>query len=48
MSSFNGFNWSGFKTPTNQFGSIADVIVLGNLTSWQPRRSGRLTGITGV
>lgn len=48
MSQFTGFNWSGFKTPTNQFGSIADVIVLGNLTSWQPRRSGRLTGVTGV
>jgi len=48
MSSFNGFNWSGFKTPTNQFGSIADIIVLGNLTSWQPRRNGRLTGVTGV
>jgi len=48
MSNFTGFNWSGLKTPTNQFGVIADVILLGNLTSWQPRRQGRLTGITGV
>jgi hypothetical protein len=48
MSNFTGFNWSGLKTPTNQFGVIADVILLGNLTSWQPRRQGRLTGVTGV
>lgn len=48
MSPFNGFNWSGFRAPTNQFGGIADVILLGNLTSWQPRRHGRGTGITGV
>jgi len=48
MSQFNGFNWSGFRAPTNQFGGIADIILLGNLTSWQPRRHGRLTGVTGV
>lgn len=48
MSPFNGFNWSGFRTPTNQFSGIADVIILGNLTSFQPRRHGRLTGVTGV
>jgi len=48
MSQFNGFNWSGFRAPTNQFGGIADIIVLGNLVSFQPRRHGRLTGVTGV
>lgn len=48
MSSFTGFNWSGFNNPTNVFGSIADIILLGNLTSFQPRRQGRLTGVTGV
>lgn len=48
MSQFTGFNWSGFNNPTNTFGSIADVILLGNLTSWQPRRHGRLTGVTSV
>jgi hypothetical protein len=48
MSQFSGFNWSGFNTPTNQFGSIADIILLGNMVSWQPRRNGRLTGVTGV
>ena len=48
MSSFSGFNWSGWNVPTNQFGAVADVVLLGNLTSWQPRRQGRLTGVTGV
>lgn len=48
MAQFAGFNWSGWQTPTNQFGAVADVIILGNLTSFQPRRHGRLTGVTGV
>ncbi len=48
MAQYAGFNWSGWKTPTNQFGAVADVIILGNLTSFQPRRQGRLTGVTGV
>lgn len=48
MSQFTGFNWSGFRAPTDQFAGIADVIILGNLTSWAPRRQGRGTGITGV
>lgn len=48
MSQYTGFNWSGFRAPTNQFGGIADIIVLGNLVSWQPRRQGRITGVTGV
>ena len=48
MSQFHGFNWSGLQLPTNQFGQVGHLIVLGNLISWQPRRHGRLTGITGV
>jgi len=48
MAQYAGFNWSGWRTPTNQFGTIADVIILGNLTSFSPRRQGRLTGVTGV
>jgi hypothetical protein len=48
MSNFTGFNSSGLKTPTNQFGVISDIILLGNLTSWQPRRNGVLTAITGI
>lgn len=48
MSEFNGFNWSGLHMPTNQFGEVGHLVVLGNLVTWQPRRNGRLTGITGV
>lgn len=48
MSQFSGFNWSGFRAPTSSFSGIADIIILGNLTSFQPRRQGRLTGVTGV
>ena len=48
MAQYAGFNWSGWRVPTNQFGIIADVIILGNLTSFQPRRQGRLTGVTAV
>ena len=48
MSQFSGFNWSGFRAPTNQFAGIADIIILGNMCSFQPRRHGRLTGVTGA
>ena len=48
MSQFHGFNWSGLQLPTNQFGAVGHLVILGNLISWQPRRHGRLTGITGV
>lgn len=48
MSSFTGLNWSGFRAPVDQFGGIADIIILGNLVSFQPRRHGRLTGVTTV
>ena len=44
----HGFGWTGFKVPTNQFGEVGQIILLGNLVTWQPRRHGRLTGITGV
>ena len=47
-SPYTGFAWSGFHTPTNQFGEVADVIMLGNFASWQPRRQGKLTAVTGV
>lgn len=48
MSQFHGFNWSGLQLSTNQFGEVGHLVILGNLISWQPRRHGRLTGITGV
>lgn len=40
--------WTGFKVPTNQFGEVGQLILLGNLVSFNPARHGRLTGITGV
>lgn len=43
-----GFQWTGFLTPTNVYGTVAHIYLLGNLVTWQPRRHGRLTGITGV
>lgn len=48
MSNYGGFGWSGFRAPTNMFAGIADIIILGNMVSFQPRRNGRLTGVTGV
>ncbi|UOF78681.1 hypothetical protein [Caudoviricetes sp.] len=48
MSQFSGFLWSSYKTAQNQFAGIADVIIVGNFGSWQPRRQGRLTEVTTV
>lgn len=48
MSQFTGFNASGLHTPTNQFGVVEDLILLGNMVVFQPRRQGQLTGVTGV
>lgn len=48
MSQWTGFGWSGFRAPFNQFAGIADVILLGNLMCWQPRRNGQGYGATGV
>lgn len=48
MSDYTGFNWSGFRAPHNQFSGIADIIILGNLATWQPRRNGTLVSVAGV
>ena len=48
MSNFTGFLWSSYKTAQNQFAGIADVIIVGNYGSWQPRRHGKLTDVTSV
>lgn len=37
-----------FMSPVNQFGEIGALIVLGNLICRQPRRQGKITGITAV
>lgn len=43
-----GLQWSGFKDSFNQFGEVAYVYMLGNWIATQPRRQGRLTGISGI
>lgn len=43
-----GLQWSGFKDSFNQFGEVAYIHSLGEWITVQPRRQGRLTGITGV
>lgn len=43
-----GFQWTGFMRPINQYGEVAHLYLLGNLLSFNPKRHGRLTGITGV
>jgi len=48
VSDFTGFAFSGLQSVPNQFGTIGDLIVLGNLTSWNPRRQGKLTNVTSV
>lgn len=41
-----GLQYTDFMKPFNQYGSVAHIYLLGNLTTFQPRRHGRLTGIT--
>ncbi len=48
MSQFSGFLWSSYKTAQNQFAGIADVLMVGNMGSWQPRRQGKLTNASAV
>lgn len=43
-----GFQWTGFMRPINQYGQVAHIYLMGNLLTFNPRRHGRLTGITGV
>ena len=43
-----GFQWTGFMRPINQYGEVAHMYLLGNYVNWNPKRNGRLTGITGV
>jgi len=43
-----GFQWTGFMRPINQYGEVAHIYLFGNQAQWNPKRSGRLTGITGV
>ena len=43
-----GFSWGGWKMPINQFSVVSQILFAGNFINWDPRRSGRLTGITSV
>ena len=47
-SKFTGLAWSGWQIPPGTFGAIADIILAGQMISWEPRRHGRLTGITSA
>lgn len=48
MSQFSGFMWSTYRTAQNQFAGIADVLMVGNMGSWQPRRQGKLTNVSQI
>lgn len=44
----NGFSFSGFNKPVDQYGSVGHILLMGNLIANSPRHLGRLLGITGV
>ena len=43
-----GFSWSGWIKPDNQASIIGHIYLGGELWSSNPKRHGKLTGITGV
>jgi hypothetical protein len=43
-----GLQFSGLMKPVNQYGKVGHIYLFGNLVTFQPRRHGRLTGVTGV
>lgn len=43
-----GLQFSGMMKPVNQYGKVGHLYLFGNLVTFQPRRHGRLTGVTGV
>lgn len=48
MSDFTGFSWRPYMSAQNQFAGIADMMIIGNMASWQPRRQGALTNVDEV
>lgn len=48
LSQFAGFGWSGWQKVPGQFAAVGELVILGNLVVSQPRRQGRLTGVTSV
>ena len=47
-SEFNGWFYQKSMVLPNQAGTIGRFYVIGQMCTWEPRRNGRLTGITGV
>lgn len=43
-----GFYWTGFIKSTNQFAFNSFIVLAGNLCTDNPRRHGKLTGVTGI
>ena len=43
-----GFSWSDWVVPTNAAAVISHIYLGGELVSQNPKRHGKLTGITGV
>jgi hypothetical protein len=48
ISGNTGLQFSGMMKPVNQYGEVGHIYLFGNLVTTQPRRQGRLTGVTGV
>ena len=47
-SRYHGFFYQAKQIMPNQAGIISRFYLFGQMTSFQPRRQGKLTGITGV
>lgn len=43
-----GLQFSGMMRPIDQYGEVGHIYLFGNQITNQPRRQGRLTGVTGV
>ncbi len=43
-----GFSWSGWIKPSNGASVVGHIYLGGQLVHWNPKRTGKLTGITGV
>jgi hypothetical protein len=41
-----GFNWTGWKTPTNQYAKAGQILLLGNLIGRSPKTSSKLESLT--
>lgn len=48
MSDFTGFNYKPLVAAQNQFAGISEIMILGNMGSWQPRRQGAFENVEAV